>query len=116
MDLNRLVTACREEFGCDVVLSRWDPVTSSVVLSQIISQTPGKGNGTQCIKYLLQELERIGVKKIWLLACPIGAASPKKQEEGVIKLAEWYHRFGFEFVRYSKCGDYISNAEMEMVV
>ena len=98
-----------------MVLSRYDPVTCSVWLSQIISQTPGKGNGTKCMKYLLERLEKCGIKSAMLLACPTGGMGPKKREEGVIRLAEWYNRFGFEFIRYSRCGDYIANVEMEMV-
>lgn len=116
MDLQTIVDSCREEFGCDVVLARYDSVESFVVISQLISQTPGKGNGTKCMKYLLKEFGDGGVKMVSLVACPTGGMKAAARHEGVIRLVKWYHRFGFEFVRYSKCGDYIANAEMEMAL
>lgn len=102
----QIVTSCREAFGCDVVLTRYDPVTCSVVLSQIIAKEPGKGKGTQCMKYLLERLEEIGIKKINLVVSPLERYSIKQDIQRLIK---WYGGFGFKVID-------ITNSEMELLL
>ena len=116
MDFNPIISSCREVFGCDVVLARYDSVASSVVISQIACQVPGKGNGTMCMKYLLKELGRKGIRVVTAMTIPFNTGGVVDTSfENVNRLKMWYESLGFGLVAYHEGKDFIA-AEMKMVL
>lgn len=99
MDINDIIpniqTTCARVYGCNVVLDRYDKQTGSIHICQIISNSPGYGNGTKCMEYLLNTFKRYGINHVSLVASPLGFFGDHEKKKRLPRLIKWYERFGF---------------------
>jgi hypothetical protein len=101
---------CEKVYHCKVVLTRYSPIDHSLVISQIVSLEPKKGNASKCMVYLIDTLERYGVRTIEIMAMPI----PGTKGPGASRLMEWYSRFGFVVRNHTMVKGHLFSAEMEL--
>ena len=110
IDFQGIRETCMRVYRCDVVLTRYNPKDQSLVLSQIKSLEPKKGNATRCMIYLIDALERRGIQTIDIMAMPI----PGTKGPGAKRLMEWYSRFGFVVRDHTMVKGHLFSAEMQL--
>jgi hypothetical protein len=102
---------CERVYLCRVVLGQYSRSDQSMMICQIDSIKPGNRNGTRCMNYLISTLERYGIQYIKLVACPMDCAGQVKQDK-ILRLVEWYKRFGFVPYDYQTFGKYLTGVKM----
>lgn len=104
---------CLEVFNCELVLNNLNLPEDEIRIVHIRSLQQGKGNGTNCMSWLLSMFAQYGVKKVHVHASPLGGMNPEMREEKCRRLVDWYRGFGFESIEVNWCGDWIANVDME---
>lgn len=102
---------CLEVFNCELVLENL--TGDEIRIVHIRSLQQGKGNGTNCMSWLLSMFAQYGIKKVHVQASPLGGMKPEERDRKCRRLVDWYRGFGFESVEVNWCGDWVANADME---
>jgi len=74
-----------------------DPTEKIAILEEILVPRPlrGKGHGTRALQKWLEEMRDEGVERIFLIPFPL--ESEEATSEELVRLFNFYRRFGFEF-------------------
>jgi len=74
-----------------------DPTEKIAILEEILVPAPcrGRGHGTRALQVWLEEMRDEGVERIFLIPFPL--ENEEATSEELVRLFNFYRRFGFEF-------------------
>jgi len=74
-----------------------NPAEKIAILEEILVPRPhrGKGHGTRVLQNWLEEMRDEGVERVFLIPFPLGSEEATSEE--LVRLFNFYRRFGFEF-------------------
>ena len=114
--LQSIIAECSERYNCRVAFSSNDlDKDKSVCISEIVSREPGNGNGTSCLRYIIEQLKAIGCRNVNIVVFPLQQKITTKQHNALCRrLVGWYEREGFELVSVNYNDGNMISADMEM--
>jgi len=91
-----------------------DPTEKIAILEEILVSFPhrGKEHGTKALQRWLEEMRDEGVKRVFLIPFPL--ESEEATSEELVRLFNFYRRFGFEF-QISDLADQIESSEADEI-
>jgi len=84
------------------------------ILEEILVPAPhrGRGHGTRVLQNWLEEMRDEGVERIFLIPFPLGSEEATSEE--LVRLFNFYRRFGFEF-QIPDLADQIESSEADEI-